>query len=232
MAGADPDDQFDDGEPRPGPWQRFVLAVWYPARRRTDRDPLGERLRGAVLKDPGAADREAVVGPTTVEEIEAAIKRADDKERLVGLLLAPIAAAIGLVVTASLIANDPKARLADGLLNPKHVSTSLYGELGAVALGLALLMLVLAWYRKRLYLGIVMALYGLSICNLHFWGFGIPYILAGAWLLVRSYRLQQQLKLAKGGAGGGLPGSAGPNKRYTPPTRRPSKPKPDGDLGV
>lgn len=223
MAGADSDDQHD-GAPRPGPWQRFVLAVWYPGGRRSDRDPLGERMRSAVLKDPAAAGREAAAGPTTVEEIEAAIKRADDKERLVGLLLAPVAAAIGLVVTASLIANDPSSRLADGLVNPKHVSTSLYTELGAVALVLALLMLVMAWYRKRLYLGIVMALYGLSIFNLHFWGFGIPYIIAGAWLLVRAYRLQQQLKLAKGGGGGTFPGSAGPNKRYTPPTRRPPKP--------
>ena len=31
-------------------------------------------------------------------EIEAAIKRADDKERLIGLLAAPVAAAIGLLV--------------------------------------------------------------------------------------------------------------------------------------
>ena len=49
-------------------------------------------------------------------------------------------------------------------------------------LGLALLMLVTAWWRKRLFLGITMALYGLAIFNLHYWGFGIPYILAAAWL--------------------------------------------------
>jgi hypothetical protein len=81
-----------------------------------------------------------------------------------------------------------------------------------------------------------MALFGLSIFNLHFWGFGVPYIMAGAWLLVRAYRLQQKLKLAKAD---GLPqhGSptlrAQPNKRYTPPSvppRRAPKAKPGKEL--
>ena len=104
-----------------------------------------------------------------------------------------------------------------------------------------------AWLRKRLFLGIVLALFGLGIFNLKYWGFGIPFLMAGAWLLVRAYRLQQKLKLAGGGskntygppnsrvppnrlpsAGGVLPR---PNKRYTPPTekvKRPSKAKPEG----
>lgn len=226
MVAPDPDARSDGGPSRPGLWQRFVGAVRYSGSR-ADREPLGDRVRGAVLKEPGATNGKPDLGPTTVPEIEAAVKLADDKERLVGLLLAPIAAAIGLVVTGSLIGNDPKALLTDGQINPQHVSPSLYLELGAVTLALAFLMLAMAWYRKRLYLGIVMALYGLSIFNLHFWGFGIPYIIAGAWLLVRAYRLQQQLKLAKGGNGGTMPGRSAPNKRYTPPTRRPPKSKPD-----
>ena len=108
--------------------------------------------------------------------IEAAIKRADDKERLVGLLAASVAAAIGLLVMASLVAHDPTA-----LLQGRPSMPSLYLELGAVTMALALVMLVTAWFRKRTFLGIAMALYGLSVFNLHYWGFGLPFILAGAW---------------------------------------------------
>ncbi len=138
--------------------------------------------------------------------------------------MAPLAAAIGLIVTGSLIANDPKATLANGMKNVKHVDPTLYLELGAASFVLALVMLGMAWYRKRLYLGLAMALYGLSIFNLHFWGFGIPFLMVGAWYIVRAYRLTQKLKLAKAEAGDGpstrRPGPGAPNKRYTPPTGR------------
>jgi len=176
-----------------------------------------------------AADKPAKedAGPTTVPEIEAKIKRADDKERLIGLLAAPIAAAIGLLVTGSLLAHDPKEVT-------KHVAPSLYLELGAVTMALALAMLATAWLRKRTFLGIAMALYGLSIFNLHYWGFGLPFIMGGAWYLVRSYRLSEKLKFAKAAEGGGAT-TTGPSvprpqasKRYTPPAapvRRPAKPK-------
>ena len=93
-------------------------------------------------------------------------------------------------------------------------------------------MLVTAWFRKRMYLGICMALYGLAIFNLHYWGFGIPYVLGGAWLLVRAYRLQRELREATGDrrrrrrAGrAAAPGSRRPsaNKRYTPPDHGPAR---------
>jgi hypothetical protein len=215
MPGSDLDATDGDVPAKPSIWQRLRAAIVKP----TDED------------DPGAASGTTVkIGdrvPTTVAELEEAVSRADDKERLVGLLLAPVAAAIALVVTGSLLAHDPKTLLANGQLNRLHVNPSLYLELGGVTLGLALLMLVMAWLRKRLYLGIVMALYGLSIFNLHFWGFGLPYILAGAWLLVRAYRLQtnlKQAKLANGGSGTTRSGASGAsNKRYTPPSSRPAK---------
>jgi hypothetical protein len=93
-----------------------------------------------------------------------------------------------------------------------------------------------------------MALFGLGIFNLHYWGFGVPFLMGGrlvsraglavaveveAWPVglrsssygppnsrVSSNRLPS--------AGGVLPR---PNKRYTPPTeklKRPSKAKPEG----
>lgn len=180
-----------------------------------------------------ATGKVAVDEPTTIPEIEAAIKRANDKERLIGLLAAPVAAAIGLIITASLVAHDPKATYANGQIDKLHVNPSLYAELGAVTLALALIMLVSAWFRKRLFVGIAMALYGLSVFNLHYWGFGIPFIVGGAWYLVRAYRLSEKLKRAKaegtGGSGYGSPRPApSSSKRYTPPTaptRPASKPK-------
>jgi hypothetical protein len=228
MPGSDRDEGDDGTPPRLSTWQHF--------RQNPDNESVGARLKDAMLKPAVAAEtgpdaRARAAEPTTVEELEAATARADDKERLVGLLGAPVAAAIGLLVSASLIANDPKSVLANGVINTKHVNPSLYVELGAVAVGLALVMLVMAWLRKRLFLGIAMALYGLSIFNLHFWGFGIPYILAGAWLLVRAYRLSTKLKLAKEtGDTGSSSARYEANKRYTPRAST-SKPKPKPGRG-
>jgi hypothetical protein len=237
MPGSRGPDDVEGAPPQLSLWQRVLLAL--PRLHHDgERVPLVERFKEAVVKpvEPSAAAKaKAADVPMSVEELEGAVARADDKERLTGLLLAPVAAGIGLVVTHLLTADDPAARTAKGALNPRHVNPSIYGELALVLLVLSLLMLGLAFFRKRLFLGIVMALYGLAIFNLHYWGFGIPYILAGAWLLVRSYRLQRDLKEAKGEG----PGTQGrgrrpttaqrpvPNKRYTPPTpsRRSPPPK-------
>jgi hypothetical protein len=89
---------------------------------------------------------------------------------------------------------------------------------------------VMAMWRKRLFLGMATALYGLAIFNLHYWGFGIPFVMCGAWYLVRAYRFQRQLRQATGDLPTGFGarrskanenGSSysvrpGGNKRYTP----------------
>jgi hypothetical protein len=220
MPGRDPDADDDLVPSRPTMWQRLQSAMLKPA-------PADAGTTGLTRSAKPATE-----GPTTVPELEAAVARADDKERLVGLLAAPLAAAIGLLVSGSLIANDPKALLSNGQIDKAHVAPSLYLELGGVAVALGMLMLVLALLRKRLYLGITMALYGLTIFNLHFWGFGLPYVMAAAWLLVRAYRLQSKLKEAKAAAGAATPGRALPNKRFTPPVSPPgpsSRPKPGKD---
>jgi hypothetical protein len=231
---------MEDGRPRLSLWHRVLLAL--PSLRGNgDKGPLTERLRSAVVKpvEPGAAAKaKAADVPMTIEELEAANKSADDKERLVGLLLAPVAAAIGIIISNVKIAGARLALLSNGKVNPQHHNLSSYDELELIFLALAVVMLLTAFFRKRLALGIVMALYGLSLFNLPpYWGFSFPYILAGAWLLVRAYRLQRDLKEAKGEAparygprGGGGPTGAGrprPNKRYTPPTppRRSTPPK-------
>jgi len=197
--------------------------------------PFMDRLRRAMLKpvDPDAAPVAPAGPPPTVEEARAAVRSADDKERLIGLLAAPVAAGIALITTSTLIANDPPALLANGTLNKLHVSVGVYHELLIALMALAFVMIGSAWFRKRLFLGVSAALYGLALFNMHYWGFGIPYLMIGSWLLVRSYRAQRELKAAEAGlpgpGRGGAGGSPGyrpmSSKRYTPPTqaRRPSR---------
>jgi hypothetical protein len=191
-------------------------------------------LRPAVMAESSTGeDRPKAPEPTTEAEIEEAIKRASDKERLWGLILAPIAAGIGFVVTAALVHNDPAALYANGQVNPHHTNPTLYTELGLLSMAFAIGMLASAWFRKRILIGATMAMYGLSLFNLHYWGFGVPYIMFGSWYLVRAYRLSQKLKLVKtdGSPSGSAARRPQQNKRYTPPTAtRTPKPKPGKEI--
>ena len=241
--GRDPDHSEGGAPPRLSLRHRLLLAL--PRfKHRSDKAPLGERLRHAVLKpvDPDAAPTptggKGADKPSSLEDLETEAKLANDQERLIGLFAAPVGAAIGLVVIGYLIAKDPPALLKNGTANKLHVSLSLYHDLTYVLLGLSLVMLVSAYFRRRLFLGLAMALYGLAVFNLHYWGFGIPFLFGGAWLLVRTYRLQRDLAEANGGKparpgakrrrGGPPPPAARtrPNKRYTPRNTRPARPSP------
>jgi hypothetical protein len=240
-AGRDPDD-FELGTlSRPSAGQHLSARKQHDSRKA----PLSDRLRNLVLKpaaDDTVSTARASTGPASLEELQADVRSANDKERLIGLVAAPVAAAIGILVISTLILNDPPARLKNGQIDTLHVSLSLYHDLGGVILGLSVLMLVTAMLRKRLYLGIVTALYGLAIFNLHYWGFGVPFILVAAWLLVRAYRLQRDLREASAGSlslsgaqqlgGTGTPRRSPPkpNRRYTPPSaplKRSSSAKPE-----
>jgi hypothetical protein len=233
--------QSDDDEvgvpPSLSLWHRILLALPRFGRD-NQKPPLTQRFREAVVKpvDPATAakskDRER---PPTVEELRAEVKAIDDKERVVGLIAAPLAAVITIVVIANLIADVPAARLKDGALIPRHVSVGIYHELAVVLVVLTVLMLVMTMLRKRMIIGIAMALFGLAVFDLHGWGFGIPYILGGSWFLVRAYRAQRDLGEATGtrpsrssarraqGRGRGAVDQSRPtpNKRYTPPRKSP-----------
>jgi hypothetical protein len=220
MPSSDSDAVGDDSADQ-SRWQRFTLSVSHMM------------LKPAVAAETRTGeDRPKDAEPTTIPELEVAIKRANDKERIIGLVAAPIAAAIVFVVMATLVHNDPSKYLANGTLNPHYTNPNLYTELGMVTLALALVMLGGAWFRKRLVIGVASALYGLSFFNLHYWGFGLPYIMIGAWYMVRAYRLSQKLKMAKAADAptfGPSGVQAPPNKRYTPPStpaRRTPKSKP------
>jgi hypothetical protein len=190
-----------------------------------------QKLRYSMVKPDDPDDGSSDEPELSVEELEALIARADDRERAVGLVAAPVAAIVGLIISGDLI-NHAKSL---------GQSTSVYQTLTFVMLGTSVAILGTAWFRKRLFLGLAMALYGLSVFNLHGYGFAIPFVLGGAWFIVRAYRLQTKLKLATGDGPqarrrsgyvrpeGVLPR---PNKRYTPrtaPAKRPAKPKPEID---
>jgi hypothetical protein len=169
-----------------------------------------ERLKYAMVKPDVDPDDAAPAEDRPVDEIQADINRANDKERAIGLIAAPLAALVGLIISSASI----------DYAKTHHQSVTVYDELTYVLLGLSVLMLATAWWRKRLFLGITMALYGLAVFNLHYWGFGVPFLMVGAWYLVRAYRLQQELKRAdvdtpRARTNGARPRS---NKRYTPPT--------------
>ena len=208
-----------EGEPPSGPrlWHRLLLRLPRLGSR-ADKPALRERLEKAFLKPVDEKNASPARRPAqpSLDDLEAA-KQTDDQERLIGLSLAPLAGLIALILSAHQLANNPPATLKNGRPNPLHVSVAVAHEVELVLLGLAVVILVTSLMRKRLYTGIATALYGLAVFNLHWWGFGIPFVLAGAWFIVRAYRANQAFKLAAqaGGSAGGQGRAA--NKRYTPP---------------
>ncbi len=182
------------------------------------RPPNAARGRGAQRKPASPEPVEAGAAPSA-EAVEAEVRSATDKERLIGLLAAPWAALIGILISTELVRHDPATLLPTGQANPAHVNVSFYHEVLIAMLALSVAMLASAWFRKRLFLGITMALYGLTVFNLHYWGFAVPYLLCAGWLLVRGYRLQRSLREAAppAVAQGAAPAARRANKRYTPP---------------
>jgi hypothetical protein len=168
-----------------------------------------DRLRTAALKpeDPQAPARSRGAYELSGQELVLEEKRANDKERAIGLLAGPLATIITFLVVHNLVVNDPSARLSDGALDKQYVSLSTYHDLFLVLIGLSFGISAMALWRKRLFLGMVTAMYGLTIFNLHYWGFGVPFVMVGAWYLVRAYRLHRNLKES---AAGGRSGASRP----------------------
>lgn len=180
---------------------------------------IWERLKYTLVRpDDDPSDRPSA-DDRSQEEIREEIHRSDDKERVIGLVAAPIAAMVGILISSASV----------DYARTHHQNVHVYEELTYVLLGLAVLILVASLMRKRMFQGITLALFGLAVFQLHYTyvGFAAPFILAGAWYMVRTYRLQQALKRAEADEGSApgrsraRPSSAArprANKRYTPPT--------------
>jgi len=169
-----------------------------------------ERLKYAMVRPDELED--SATEERSVEEIETDLRHSNDKERAIGLVAAPVAAVVGLAISS---ASMDYARA-------HHQTLTTYAELTYVLLGLSVLILVASLLRKRLFQGITLALFGVAVFQLHYSyvGFAAPFVLAGAWYLIRAYRFQRELRVAEGPTGtsskyGSRPR---PNKRYTPPS--------------
>jgi hypothetical protein len=178
-----------------------------------------ERLKYSMVRPDDDPKERKALETRPVDEVEAEIKRSNDKERVIGLIAAPVAAIVGLVISSASV-NYAKSH---------GQSTGVYEKLTYVLLALAVLILLSSWLRKRLFQGITLALFGVAIFQLHYSyvGFAAPFILFGAWYLIRSYRLQQELRRAEAAGPSAprpkaSPSAAAPrprrNKRYTPPS--------------
>ena len=134
----------DAPEPKLGLWQRLAAGPAVGQARRREKPSLGERLSGAVLKpaNPDSPTATPPRSPRRSRTLEHAVRYADDTERLIGLVAAPLSAVIALVVVSNQITHDAK-----------HTST--YHGLELMFLVMALLVMAAAWYRKRLFMGIV-----------------------------------------------------------------------------
>lgn len=169
-----------------------------------------ERLKYAMVR-PDEPDTSASGDGRSAEEIQDDIRRSNDKERAIGLVAAPIAAVVGLAISSASV----------DYARAHHESLTTYVELTYVLLGLSVLVLVASLLRKRLFQGITLALFGVAVFQLHYTyiGFALPFVLAGAWYLIRSYRFQQELKAAQETVAPTRVQGSGPrpSKRYTPP---------------
>jgi hypothetical protein len=230
MPAAGPEDSRGDASVNLSLWHRFLLRL--PHLNTGQPKPrLMDRVRGAVLKpeDPDAPSRSRGAYELSGEELVTEERRTNDKERAIGLLAGPVATIIAFVVIHYRVVNDPPATL-HGVPDKLHVNLSTYSDLFIVLIVLSFGITAMAMWRKRLFLGIVTALYGLSIFNLGYWGFGVPFVMVGAWYLVRTYRLHRNLRESTVG-GPSATSPPGSSKRYTPPSLSkkglpPGKPRP------
>jgi len=219
MPPADPDNPRGDTSLKLGPLQRFYLKLRFNSG--ASKPSVMDRVRLAALKpeDPDAPSRARGAYELSGEELVLEEKRANDKERAIGLLVGPVATIIAFLVIHELVVHDPAAP------NRLHVNLSTYSDLFIVLMILSFGITGMALWRKRLYLGIITSLYGLAIFNLHYWGFGVPFVMVGAWYLVRTYRLHRNLResTAPGGDGTSFVSRPVSNKRYTPPAKARSR---------
>ncbi len=212
-------DVEDGAPPKLSAWHHLLLRL--PRLNSWQSKPhIVDRLHNAALKPeaPEVSAQSRGAYELSGEELQIEEKRTNDKERAIGLVAGPLATIITFLVVHTLVVNDPSASLPDGAVNKLHVSLSTYSHLFLVLIILSFGITGMALWRKRLYLGIVTSMYGLAIFNFHYWGFGVPFLMVGAWYLVRAYRLHRNLKESTAGA---LSVTSRPasSKRYTPPSR-------------
>jgi len=213
-------------------------------------EPVPDRA-GATRPAKGGATGKATSGMTK-DELVVAIKRIDDQERKIGLLIAPIGAVVGVLLMISAIHLNPAVG------HKNHVSASVFIWEGVARVVLAILVAVAAFTRRRSFLGFALLFLGTALGSPIV---ALPFWFVGGWLIWRAFKWQKELAAMTGGqrrpasgrreaarseprngtdprtrAGAGAaaprrakkrqPAARGPepSKRYTPP--KPTRPKP------
>ena len=160
--------------------------------------PSGEVQAAPVAGRPPSAKRTGASG-MTAEQLAHTIKYLDDRERLIGIVMAPLGAVVGILSTVTALHSHThvKGQLSHGALV----------TLGIASLVLSGLVLVAALTRRRSFLGFALVFLGTS--------FGFPLLLpfwfVGGWLIFRAYKWQKELTALRGGTTGR--GGTGPAPR-------------------
>jgi hypothetical protein len=230
-----------------------------------DGEPVDEG-RDAPAREPGTRTRptervqagtkaKGATGPSgmTREELAHRIKYVDDRERRIGMLMAPLGFAIGIVILVLALRLNPHQPLAKGQSSQATLITL---AVGAIILSVVVFLAALS--RRRALMGFALVFLGIPLN----FPLLLPFWFVGGWLVFRSLKWQRELAALNRGQSGGAGGARGggartatgrgarqdprargreaaaaraarkqpapkgpaPSKRYTPP--KPTRPRP------
>jgi len=180
---------------------------------RAERPARAEPAEPAERTEPGAAEAEATPAPgkarpkgetspsgLTKAELAHAIKYIDDRERRIGMFMAPLGAAIGVALIVVGFRTHQAQHLAKGQTPRDTVIT-----LGFVAIALAAVVFLAALSRRRAFLGFALVFLGIPLN----FPLLLPFWFVGGWLVFRSLKWQRELAAMNRGTGAGARGGSG-----------------------
>lgn len=156
------------------------------------------------------------------EELTHAIKRIDERERVLAMTSAPIGVAVGSLLTYLAVRYNP----AVGQKGHLTLTTIVLFEGGARIL-LSGIVLLAAYSRRRSFVGFALLFLGTSLglpFALPFWGLG-------AWLIWRVFKYQKELTALGGGPARGRPaaGTRGSGRAGAKTETKPTRPRTLGE---
>jgi hypothetical protein len=152
----------------------------------------GQRLRDQLLRpaNPNQPRRKPDPGDSmSPAELAAAIKRVDDREKIIALYVGVLGVAFGIFITILAIHLNP----AVGQKN--HANPSVIAWEGGARVLLALLVIGAAFTRRRSLIGFALLFLGTAMGSPLF---ALPFWAVGGWMIWRVFKWQKLLT-AKGG---------------------------------
>lgn len=152
----------------------------------------GQRLRDQLLKPASPAQQRRKADPgesMSPAELAAAIKKVDERERLITLYVGVLGVAFGIFLTVLAIHLNP----AVGQKN--HANPSVIAWEGGARVLLALLVIGASFTRRRSLIGFALLFLGTAMGSPLF---ALPFWAVGGWMIWRVFKWQKLLS-AKGG---------------------------------